>query len=67
MGFKMGVKFSRPVSVKFSGWKEVKLSCCNKNRSRRTIKINILRFKMSPRLHEQAECSQGGEKTCQHS
>ena len=29
---------------------------------RRTIKINILRFKKSPRQHKQAECLHGGEK-----
>ena len=58
----MGVKFSKQVTAKLSCFKEVTFSCCNENRSRRTIKINILRFKKSPRLHEQAECLQGGEK-----
>ena len=32
----MGVKFSKPVTAD--------LSCCNENRCRGTIKINILRF-----------------------
>ena len=43
----MGVKFSTPVTAHFS--------CCNENRCRGTIKINILRFKNSPRRHKQAE------------
>ena len=58
----MGVKFYKQISAKLSYFKEVKFPCCNENRSRRTIKINILRFKKSPRLHKQAERLQGGEK-----
>ena len=45
MMFKMGVKFSKHVSAKLSCFKEVKFPCCNENRSRRTIKINIFDLK----------------------
>ena len=44
--------------------------CCISNgegeRGRRYIKIHILRFKMSARLHEQAKCIPQSERTCNY-